>query len=48
MSRLLDGVNETQRELDRVEINEERREQESEGRERGKLLSRLAGAIGIR
>ena len=48
LSRLLDGVNETKRELDRVELNEEQREQESEGRESGKLLSRLAGAIGIR
>jgi hypothetical protein len=46
--RLLDGINETKRELDLVELNEEQREQESEGRERGKLLSRLAGAIGIR
>ena len=43
MSRLLVGINETQREVDLVELNE----QENEGGERGKLLSRLARAIGI-
>ena len=43
LSRLLVGINETQREVDLVELNE----QENEGGERGKLLSRLARAIGI-
>ena len=48
MSRLLVGINDTEREVHLVEINEERRENENEGRERVKLLSRLARAIGIR